>query len=72
MDQNENTNNLTVTQDSKEIPTLASIERKHIEYVLNLFGGNKPEAAKVLGVSVKTLYNKLNAYAKEDATPKEA
>lgn len=49
------------------VVTLAELERKHIATALNRFGGNKTQAAKALGVSLKTLYNKLNEYAKVDA-----
>ncbi len=41
---------------------LKEIERMHIEGVLSSFRGNKPEAAKVLGISLKTLYTKLQQY----------
>jgi DNA-binding NtrC family response regulator len=50
-----------------EVVTLAELERKHIATALHRLGGNKTQAAKVLGVSLKTLYNKLNEYAKLDA-----
>ena len=42
--------------------TLAELERHHIEYALLTFGGNKTQAAKALGISLKTLYNKLHTY----------
>lgn len=43
--------------------TLRQIERAVILKRLARFRGNKPEAAKSLGISLKTLYNKLNEYA---------
>ncbi len=46
------------------MPTLAEIEREYINHVLNQVGGSKEKAATVLGVSVKTVYNKLNSYKK--------
>ena len=46
--------------------TLSELERRHIETVLNHCGGNKTVAAAKLGVSLKTLYNKLNEYSKKD------
>ncbi|RMG10579.1 MAG: response regulator [Planctomycetota bacterium] len=43
---------------------LAEVERRHILRVLEANGGNKLRTAKVLGINVKTLYNKLKAYEK--------
>jgi two-component system response regulator AtoC len=45
------------------LPTsLADIERQVILESLELFGGNKTRTAAALGISLKTLYNKLHAY----------
>lgn len=44
---------------------LDEAERSLIEATLEHFDGNKRRAAEVLGCSLKTLYNKLNAYARE-------
>ncbi len=44
------------------LPTLEQVEKRYLELVLQKAGGNKPLAAKMLGVSVKTIYNKLNSY----------
>jgi DNA-binding NtrC family response regulator len=41
---------------------LKEIERMHIEGVLRSFRGNKAEAAKILGISLKTLYTKIQQY----------
>jgi DNA-binding NtrC family response regulator len=41
---------------------LKEIERLHIEGVLRSFRGNKAEAAKILGISLKTLYTKIQQY----------
>lgn len=41
---------------------LRDIERMHIEGVLRSFRGNKAETAKVLGISLKTLYTKIQQY----------
>ncbi|HEX3148527.1 MAG TPA: sigma-54 dependent transcriptional regulator [Gemmataceae bacterium] len=40
--------------------TLHDIEMEHILRTLEKNGGNKPTTAKELGISLKTLYNKLN------------
>ena len=41
-------------------PTLRDVEMKYIQVVLEKFNGNKPAAAKELGIALKTLYNKIN------------
>ena len=40
--------------------TLREIEMQAIHQTLDRHGGNKPKAAEELGISLKTLYNKLN------------
>lgn len=45
--------------------TLHEIEMEHVLRVLEKHGGNKPAAAKELGISLKTLYNKLNQLQEE-------
>jgi DNA-binding NtrC family response regulator len=44
--------------------TLADLEREYIERVLAAEGGNKTRAAQRLGLDRKTLYRKLEEYAK--------
>lgn len=44
---------------------MADVERTLIEATLRHYQGNKRRAAAVLGCSLKTLYNKLNAYSSE-------
>jgi DNA-binding NtrC family response regulator len=46
---------------------LKEAERSLIEATLQHFDGNKTQAAETLGCSLKTLYNKLNGYAREAA-----
>ena len=41
-------------------PTLRDIEMKYIQVVLEKHHGNKPAASRELGISLKTLYNKIN------------
>jgi DNA-binding NtrC family response regulator len=43
---------------------LRDVERTLIEATLEYFSGNKRETADALGCSLKTLYNKLNGYAR--------
>ena len=40
--------------------TLRELETKAIHDALERHAGNKPKAADQLGISLKTLYNKLN------------
>jgi DNA-binding NtrC family response regulator len=46
--------------------TIAEAERRLIEATLRKFGGQKQAAAEALGVSVRTLYYRLNQYAQRD------
>ncbi|WP_443937161.1 sigma-54-dependent transcriptional regulator [Pedobacter sp. MW01-1-1] len=49
---------------SKEngVMSMAAVERQHIKKVLHYAGGNKTEAARVLGIGLTTLYRKLEEY----------
>jgi two-component system response regulator HydG len=42
--------------------TLAELEKRFILKALNYFDGNKTQAANALGITIKTLYNKLHEY----------
>lgn len=46
--------------------TLAEVEQKHIEQVLKAVGGNRTEAAKILGISKPTLYSRIPATLKDN------
>jgi two-component system, NtrC family, response regulator AtoC len=46
--------------------SIAEAEKKLIMATLDRYDGNKKEAAETLGISLKTLYNRLNAYKDED------
>jgi transcriptional regulator with PAS, ATPase and Fis domain len=45
--------------------TLKEVEMEHVLKVLEKHGGNKATAAAELGISLKTIYNKLNLLAEE-------
>jgi DNA-binding NtrC family response regulator len=42
--------------------TLEELERHHIERVLEVTSGNRPKAAKILGINPSTIYRKLEKY----------
>lgn len=48
-----------------EVPVLSSLEdleKKHIQHILLITGGNQSEAAKILGIDRRTLYRKIRGY----------
>ena len=42
--------------------TLDELEKRHIERVLAITGGNRPKAAEILGINVSTVYRKIEKY----------
>ncbi|MGF1641784.1 MAG: squalene/phytoene synthase family protein [Rhodospirillales bacterium] len=38
------------------------LSRRHIERVLEVTGGNRPKAARILGINPSTIYRKLEKY----------
>lgn len=46
--------------------SLYEVERRVIDATLQSCGGNKTKTAAMLGVSLKTLYNRLNDYRRQD------
>jgi len=51
------------------LPTLAQLEKGHIHAALQHCKGNRTQTAKVLGISIRTLRNKLNQYKSESPRP---
>lgn len=47
--------------------TLSELEKQAILKTLNYTGNNRTQAAKMLGISIRTLRNKLNVYGEEKA-----
>jgi DNA-binding NtrC family response regulator len=60
-------NPVSIVKESKESPstgrilTLGEMEAEYIRNVLQSVGGNKSRAARLLGISRKNLYDKVNA-----------
>ena len=52
----------TLTEKSLSLRTLNDLLLEHVQFVLNACNGNKSQAAKILGISRRTLYS----YLKED------
>jgi DNA-binding NtrC family response regulator len=42
--------------------TIAEVERRYVERVLALLGGNKTRAAQVLGIDRRTLHRKVDLW----------
>ncbi|WP_456324939.1 sigma 54-interacting transcriptional regulator [Desulfonauticus submarinus] len=59
-------NQETEREDSlEEVLSLAEMEKRMILKSLKLTGGNRTQASQLLGISVRTLRNKLNEYKKQ-------
>ncbi len=58
----ENRRESMVADDSPKTPTLESIEKAYIHYVMDQAQGQKTKAAKILGIDNSTLYRKLKRY----------
>ena len=46
---------------AEDLVTLAEVERRYVDHVLRVVGGNKSRAAKVLGIDRRTLYRLIAA-----------
>lgn len=51
-----------IVDDYDATVTLYELEKRYILKALNYFEGNKTQAANALGITIKTLYNKLHEY----------
>ena len=48
--------------DADDPVSLGDMERRHIAKILKYTGGNKTEAARLLGIGIATLYRKIDEY----------
>lgn len=65
------TGDMTMVQDAMDISvgrTLEDVERELLYKTLHYMKGNKKRAAQSLGISLKTLYNRLARYEQEHAS----
>jgi DNA-binding NtrC family response regulator len=61
-----------VLGDGQEFPTLGEVEKRLIFLALKKTGGNRNEAANLIGINVRTLRNKLKEYQGSSATDDES
>ena len=54
-----------------ELVPMEEVERRYILKVLDTLGGNKRQAAKILGMDRRTLYRKLEKYGVSTADDAE-
>ena len=47
---------------TETLPTLQEVERAHIERALHASGGHRGNAARMLGISERSLYRKIEEY----------
>ncbi len=66
-----NKNDAIVTSEEGQIKPLAEIEKEMILQTLRKFNNNRTKSAEVLGISIRTLRNKLAEYREEGALPPE-
>ena len=62
---------LVASDDPAELVPLEEVERRYILRVLEAVGGNKSQAAQVLGLGRKTLYRKLEEYGEHERVEQE-
>jgi two-component system response regulator HydG len=54
---------LVAANDPSELVPLAEVERRYVERVMEAVGGNKRQAAQILGLDRATLYRKLERWS---------
>jgi len=59
---------LVAASDPSELAPLAEVERRYIERVMQSVGGNKRQAAQILGLDRATLYRKLERWSQNGKT----
>ena len=52
------------SSDPSDLVSMEEVERRYIARVMEAVGGNKTEAARILGLDRKTLYRKLEREAR--------
>ena len=55
---------LVAANDPSELVSLAEVERRYVERVIQAVGGNKRQAAQILGLDRTTLYRKLERWSR--------
>lgn len=61
----------SISTDEKVLRPLEQVEKEHIQKVLATVGGNKRRAARILGISLRNLYRKLDHYGLTSLAPTE-
>jgi DNA-binding NtrC family response regulator/predicted hydrocarbon binding protein len=56
---------LSVNNLAQDLPTVEELEKRYIQLVLDQTGGNKSEAARLLGLSISTLWRRLKDRGQE-------
>ncbi len=62
----DSTSDALVQTDEPSNPTLESIEKAYIHFVISQTDGKKAEAARILGIDASTLYRKIQRYNLND------
>jgi DNA-binding NtrC family response regulator len=62
---NHRARHVALPQTTEHMPTLSQLEQRYVESVLTSTGGNKAQAARILGLDRRTLYRKLDRFARQ-------